>query len=233
MKACTVCGGPRNRPNGAQGLASICRSCHAKRTSERRHECPERTTLTLMIQRCHNPRHPKFRYWGGRGIIVAPEWRGIDGFDRFLEHIGPRPSPKHSVDRFPNKDGNYEPGNVRWATQSEQMRNTRITRMVVVDGVSAPLVDVAERTGINRDTLVQRLKRGISPEDAITAPVQPGPDGRPITVDGVTKNQADWSLSLGGGPTLVCERLARGWSEREAVTVPAGVTRGWRKRRCA
>lgn len=74
-----------------------------------------------MIQRCTNPNHPKYKYWGGRGIKVCERWRI---FDNFLADMGERPLGK-SIDRFPNNDGNYEPGNCRWATQSEQNFNTR------------------------------------------------------------------------------------------------------------
>jgi hypothetical protein len=76
-----------------------------------------------MIQRCSNPKYHNFQYWGGRGISVCREWR--DSFEAFLAHIGPRPSRKHSLDRFPDVNGNYEPGNVRWATRAEQLTNSR------------------------------------------------------------------------------------------------------------
>ena len=58
----------------------------------------------------------------GRGITVCERWKD---FLSFLEDVGPRPSPKHSLDRWPNNDGNYEPGNVRWATAKEQYHNSR------------------------------------------------------------------------------------------------------------
>jgi hypothetical protein len=70
--------------------------------------------------RCHNPRHLKYHLYGGRGIFMCEEWR--NDFAAFRDHLGPRPSPKHSVDRIDNDRG-YEPGNVRWATQKEQMQN--------------------------------------------------------------------------------------------------------------
>lgn len=75
-----------------------------------------------MIQRCHNPRHPRFRDWGGRGIRVCDEWRA--DFMAFLAHIGPKPSPELSLDRIDN-NGNCEPGNVRWATAVVQRANQR------------------------------------------------------------------------------------------------------------
>lgn len=74
-----------------------------------------------MIQRCCNSNHKKFRYWGGRGVTVCERWRK---YDNFLGDMGARP-PEKSLDRWPDKNGNYEPGNCRWATVHEQRMNCR------------------------------------------------------------------------------------------------------------
>jgi hypothetical protein len=75
-----------------------------------------------MKQRCHNPNQPHFPRYGGRGIAVCDEWR--KSFDAFYAHMGDPPSLDHSIDRIDNDLG-YQPGNCRWATDSEQMKNRR------------------------------------------------------------------------------------------------------------
>lgn len=78
-----------------------------------------------MQQRCHNPRNKSFKHYGGRGIEVCARWRA--SFADFLADVGLRPARGMSLDRI-NNDGNYEPGNVRWATAVQQANNRRISR---------------------------------------------------------------------------------------------------------
>ena|SRR5439155_19885045 len=75
-----------------------------------------------MKQRCSNPNTKHWRYYGKRGIGVCERW--LESFDNFLADMGPRPSPKHSIDRI-NSNGNYEPSNCRWATWRQQMETRR------------------------------------------------------------------------------------------------------------
>ncbi len=82
----------------------------------------EYKSWAALKQRCLNPDDAAFRHYGERGIKVCERWR--DSFENFYADMGPRPSPKHSIDRI-NNDGNYEPGNCRWATASEQVKNRR------------------------------------------------------------------------------------------------------------
>jgi len=80
-----------------------------------------------MKNRCSGKYHKGNKiYYLERGIKVCLEWE--NDFESFLAHIGPAPSSRHSVDRYPNNDGNYEPENVRWATREQQMENARFPR---------------------------------------------------------------------------------------------------------
>lgn len=125
-----------------------------------------------MNQRCYNPSNDRFSDYGGRGITVHEPWR--TSFSAFFSYVGPRPSLGHSIDRYPNKDGNYVPGNVRWATQMEQMNNTRVNRVVEIDGISHTVSEWMRISGVDKDTISSRLDRGCSPREAVwTLPLPP------------------------------------------------------------
>lgn len=84
-------------------------------------DAPEYEIWCGMVRRCTNPNNHAWPRYGGRGITVCDRWR--ESFETFLADVGPRPSDKHSIDRI-NNDGNYEPGNCRWATAREQVQNS-------------------------------------------------------------------------------------------------------------
>jgi hypothetical protein len=91
-----------------------------------RSQTPEYKCWQQVKARCLNPNHKAYPNYGGRGIRVHEPW--VNDFEAFYVYVGARPSPQHSLDRHPNNDGGYEPGNVRWATPEEQNRNRRPQR---------------------------------------------------------------------------------------------------------
>ena len=84
---------------------------------------PLYTLWSTIKQRCYNPNHAKYHLYGALGVRVCDRWR--DSYEAFVADMGPRPSLRHSVDRYPDTDGDYEPGNCRWATYEQQRANRR------------------------------------------------------------------------------------------------------------
>ncbi len=118
-----------------------------------------------MVQRCTNPLATHYAAYGGRGIGICDRWR--QSFEAFIADVGPRPSAAHSIDRI-DTNGHYEPGNVRWATATQQQRNTRRNHLIEAFGQTKPLVEWAELTGLCYVTIVNRIRAGWSPERALT-----------------------------------------------------------------
>jgi hypothetical protein len=145
--------------------------CAAKVVTHGLSRIPEYRHWVNMVSRCENPDATGFEHYGGRGIVVCRPWRA--DFQNFYRDMGPRPSPKHSIDRI-DVNGNYEPANCRWATSKEQGRNTRANHMVEVDGRSIPLVEAAEGAPVGYNTILYRIKRGWRLEDALGRPQQKG-----------------------------------------------------------
>jgi hypothetical protein len=119
-----------------------CRFCHVQKGREGKRGrvytmpysmLPEYHSWLLMRQRCYDPKHTSYKEYGGRGITVDPAWNDVTrdgeapprGFNQFLHDVGYKPTPWHTLDRWPDNDGNYTKANVRWATPREQRLNQR------------------------------------------------------------------------------------------------------------
>lgn len=130
---------------------------------------PAYVSWAAMRQRCYDPARANYKYYGGRGIIVCDRWR--NDFSAFLADMGPRPSSKHSIDRI-DPNGNYEPGNCRWATQSEQCRNQRtradVTR-VEAFGIRLTVAEWSARTGLSSRLIHKRVRSGATAEETLRA----------------------------------------------------------------
>jgi hypothetical protein len=147
----------KNHPMYKHGEA-----CAGKRTKEWR-------AWNSMIRRCTYPSMDRYPQYGGRGIRVCDEW--IHDYPQFLEDVGRAPSDDHQLDRIDN-DGDYESSNVRWATRSENVRNSRKARYLTLGGTKKTIGDWAKELGINRQTIQMRIDScGWSVEKALTTPV--------------------------------------------------------------
>jgi len=101
---------------------------------------PEYQTWISIKRRCYSENHIKYKNYGARGIKVCQEWK--DSFESFLNDMGAKPTSKHSIDRI-DVNGNYEPGNCRWATISEQANNKTTTRLIEFEGVKYSMRNLA------------------------------------------------------------------------------------------
>lgn len=129
-------------------------------------ETPEYEAWAAMLQRCTNHKNKWFARYGGRGITVCKRWRK---FENFYADIGPRPDGG-SLDRYPDNDGGYRPGNVRWTTQKQQLRNRAKTVFLEYEGKRRSLAEWAELYGLKRKVLANRIKQGWSMKKALTTP---------------------------------------------------------------
>lgn len=117
--------------------------------------------------RCLNPNSDVYHLYGGMGIKVHEPW--VNSYENFLADVGRAPSRKHTMDRI-NPNGNYEPGNVRWATTKEQGRNKRNTIIVVYRGETKPLITWCEELGLNHMSVYNQLRyHGVTYQEQFNA----------------------------------------------------------------
>lgn len=124
-----------------------------------------------MLKRCRYKKHQAFKNYGGRGIKVCNRWQ--TSFQAFLEDMGERPSKKMCIDRI-NNDGDYEPGNCRWASMKEQQRNRRGNVRITFQDETMTEAEWARKIGISQTALKRRLDMGWDIADALTRPAQKG-----------------------------------------------------------
>jgi hypothetical protein len=110
-----------------------------------------------MKTRCENSESKDFSLYGKLGVTICAAWSA--SFEVFLEDMGTRPDGT-SIDRFPNRHGNYEPGNCRWATPKEQNRNKDNFIIIRSPQGIIPLIDYAGMVGLTRGAALMRLRRG-------------------------------------------------------------------------
>lgn len=197
------------------GKISSCPTCAAERSriASVKHglsRSPEFEIWTGIQTRCLNQNATAFKNYGGRGISICQRW--IDSFENFLHDMGPRPSQHHSIERD-NNDGNYEPGNCRWATAEEQANNKRNNVKVTIDGVTKNISAWARQFGVQIPTACLRHKQGYRGMDLFTSKVNH------ISHEGITDTLSGWSARTGIKKSTIAMRISKyGWSVQKALT---------------
>jgi hypothetical protein len=135
-----------------------------------------------MRNKCSNPNNSAYRWYGAKGIKVCERW---NDFAAFQEDVGEPPGPGYSLDRWPNGQGDYEPGNVRWATWEEQNNNkpdgigSRGVRLVTLpDGRRMSIRKTECEMGFKVNTLKNRLNQGWPQEHLFDPPGTSRPEWR-------------------------------------------------------
>ena len=129
-------------------------------------------TWASIKGRCLNPNKDNYKHYGGRGVLFYPLW--ADSPSAFIDwvesNMGPRPSPKHTIDRIDNEHGHYFPGNLRWATQEEQANNRRGNRPIEYRGRTQTLPQWCSELGLSQDRTRARLYYGWTVDEAFATP---------------------------------------------------------------
>jgi hypothetical protein len=125
-----------------------------------------------MIQRCTNPKNPRYKDYGNRGITVCKRWLPKNnGFINFLNDMGLPPSKKHQIDRIDNNKG-YHKKNCRWSTNKENNYNRRDSHMLTYKGKTQCIAAWAEEYNLPYDTLRTRIRRGWNIDRALNEPIR-------------------------------------------------------------
>lgn len=181
---------------------------------------PEYWQFKSMHSRCTDKSRKDAKHYSEKGIKVCERWHD---FKNFLEDMGSRPSPKHTIERLDNSK-DYGPENCKWATWTEQARNTSRNRKVTADDKEFKSVaEAAETYGVTQSLVHSRLERGWSEEDAFKTPVRPK---REMTVDGVTFDTLTHAAEHYNIPReIVRGRLRHGWTHEQALKTPIDKTK--------
>lgn len=159
-----------------KGTSTQCASCSRTRhgQTKSRTRSPEFIVWDNMIQRCYNPNNCNYSRYGLKGVTVCDSWNPHKGgsFENFIKDMGHKPSPSHQLDKeaIDPKSTIYSPETTRWATRVDNNRRKRTSHFISFNGEHLTLTEWAERLGIARSSLANRLCRGWSIERALTTP---------------------------------------------------------------
>lgn len=158
-----------------------------------------------MRRRCTNPQHHQYKNYGARGITVCDRW--MHSFADFLADMGRAPGKEYSLDRIEN-NGNYAPGNCRWATHDEQDNNKRVNRWITHGDKTLTIAQWSKELGVAQPVIRARLRAGKDVSEVLDTYVVP--KKRKIFHDGEYKSEAEWSRILGIPGTTIRARVRQG-----------------------
>lgn len=167
-----------------------------------------------MIERCTNPRASAYKTYGGAGVRVTRRWRV---FENFLADMGERPHGK-TLDRINGEKG-YEPGNCRWATWREQQRNRKSNRRFLFQNQHLCVVEIAERIGVQPNTLYARIAQGIRPPRLFESTLTPSHSAK-FLYENEMLTVAEISARSGIKKATLYFRLRRGTEPPELYAAP-------------
>ena len=167
-----------------------------------------------MKDRCFNPNNTEYRHYGGRGITVCDEWLDYVNFRNFMLSVGfdpSAPSKQCTIERI-DVNGNYCPENCTVIPLSEQSNNRTCTVWITANGKTMTITQWTRELGVSESMIIQRIKRGMTPEEAVTLPPTKFVK---FTVDGETHTTKEWAQILNIPWNTLRDRMRRNGKQEE------------------
>ena len=163
--------------NLLSGRTMSCGCLSSDVTAERNYKHGETKTRLYhvwlnMKRRCNDPRNNRYKDYGGKGVKVCDDWDDFAGFKKWADDTGYDPDARYgqcTIDRI-DVNGNYEPGNCRWATIREQCNNRTTNHLLTYNGITKNITEWEEYLGVDKGRLDNRIRKGWSTERAIETP---------------------------------------------------------------
>lgn len=184
--------------------------------THRKSHTPEYRVWKHIKGRCLTTTDAAYKNYGGRGITICEEWK--NDFMKFLNHMGCRPTPHHTIERI-NNNGNYEPTNCCWALRVDQCANQRKTRRFTAHNMTHTIPQWSKILNIHVQTLWSRINSGKSLNEVFTPKKVPTAI-QTINYKGQVKTIPQWARHLGISPQALRYRINAGWTIQRAFNIP-------------